>query len=256
VAPSRPRPPAFDDACAAVVSDPDGDHSLYTTLAPIYARMMADADERYDAQRRVLDARLPADVETVLELGCGVGGLLTRLAATYEATGLDRHPALLSFAAARHPRVVAGDPRRPPFDGAFDAACAFEYLAARLPLEAFCRGVHDVLRPGGIVVFDGVTSAAAVERSGVETYQNARYRLERAVDVSHDPVVVRSDYRVTDRQSGETALTGELTRVRTHSPESVETALSEAGFDEVEVSTEAGEEGAFVAAGVRPVEVT
>lgn len=252
--PSRSRPPAFGDACEAVLSDPDGDHSLCTTLAPLYARMRAGDDDTLDAQRRVLDARLPADVSDVLELGCGVGELLARLSARYDAVGVDEYPDLLSFAAVRSLDVVLADSTRLPFDGTFDAACAFDYRSARVPLAEFCAAARESLRPGGIFVFDAPSDARAAGSSGVDTFRNARYHLERAVDVAPDPVVVRADYRVTDRRTGATATTTERTRMRTYDPESVCAVLRDAGFADAEASTEAGGEGAFVASAVRPVE--
>ncbi|MFC6824657.1 class I SAM-dependent methyltransferase [Halopelagius fulvigenes] len=254
MSPSRSRPPSFGDMCEAVLSDPDGEHSLYTTLAPLYARLKAGDDETLDARRRILDARLPADVSRVLELGCDVGELLARLSARYDAVGVDSYPQLLSFAAMRSLNVVLGDATRLPFRGRFDAACAFDYRAASAPLGEFCEAARESLRPGGILVFDAPSDARAVDASGVETFRDARYHLERAVDVARNPVVVRSDYRVTDRRTGETAVTTERRRVRTYDPESVRTALREAGFADAEVSADAGGEGAFVASAVRPVE--
>ncbi|SFG40791.1 Methyltransferase domain-containing protein [Halopelagius inordinatus] len=252
--PSRPRPPAFADACEAVLADPDGEHSLCTTLAPLYARMRAGDDDTHDAHRHVLDARLPADVSNVLELGCGVGELLARLSARYDAVGVDEHPALLSFAALRSLDVVLGDPARLPFGGRFDAVCAFDYRFAHVPLADFCAAARESLRPGGILVFDAPSDARAAESSGVETFRDARYQLERAVDVAPDPLVVRADYRVTDRRTGATATTTERTRVRTYDPGSVRTVLRDAGFGDVEVSADVGGDGAFVASAVRPVE--
>lgn len=250
----RSRPPAFGDACEAVLSDPDGDHSLCTTLAPLYARMKAGDNDTLDAQRRVLDARLPADVSDVLELGCGVGELLARLSARYDAVGVDEFPELLSFAAMRSLDVVLGDPTRPPIRGTFDAACAFDCRSAYVPLAEFCAAARESLRPGGIFVFDVPSDARAAESSGVDTFRNGRYHLERAVDVAPDPVVVRADYRVTDRRTGATATTTERTRMRTYDTDSVRAVLRDAGFVDVEVCTDVGGDGAFVASAVRSVE--
>lgn len=252
--PSRPRPPAFSDACEAVLSDPDGEHSLYTTLAPLYARMKAGDDETLDARRRILDVRFPADVSNVLELGCGVGELLARLSARYDAVGVDERPKLLSFAAARSLDIVLGDSTRLPFDGAFDAAYAFDHRSAHVPLAEFCAAARESLRPGGIFVFDVPSDARAAGSSGVDTFRDARYHLERAVDVAPDPVVVHADYRVTDRRTGATAVTTERTRVRTYDPDTIRAVLRDAGFVDVEVSADVGGDGAFVASAVRPVE--
>lgn len=254
--PTRPRPPSFADACARVVADPDAEHSLSTTLAPVQARIAVSDDRsaRGAARAELLRARLPADVDRVLELGCGTGTLLERLSTTYDAVGVDGHAALLSFAAARGESVIRGDPTDPPVRPAFDAVCAFDHLTGRRPLAAVCAAAYASLRPGGIVVFDALADVRAAASSGVETFRGARYVLERSVDVARSPPVVNADYRVTDLRTGGVGVTSERTALRVTDAAAVRSELEAAGFDEVDVLDDAGDDGELLATAVRPVE--
>ncbi|RYJ14562.1 class I SAM-dependent methyltransferase [Halogeometricum borinquense] len=252
----RPRPPSFADACARVIADPDADHSLTTTLAPVQARIAISPEQmaKTDAWGDLLGARLPADVERVLELGCGTGTLLHRLSDEYTALGIDRYSDLLSFAAARGEAAVCGDPTDPPVRPDFDAVCAFDHFVARQSLSAVCEGAYATLRPGGIFVFDALSDARAIAASGVETYRGARYVFERSVDVARNPPVVHVDYRVTDLRTGETGVTAERTSFNVYDPESVRESLETAGFSDIRVVTDAGDDGEFLVTAVRPVE--
>jgi SAM-dependent methyltransferase len=239
-----------------VVADPDAEHSLSTTLAPVQARIDVSEgrSERGAARAELLRSRLPADVERVLELGCGTGTLLERLATTYDAVGVDGHPALLSFAAARGASTVCGDPTDPPVRPVFDAVCAFDHLTAHRPLATVCAAAYASLRPGGIVVFDALADVRAAASSGVETFRGARYVLERSVDVARSPPEVRDDFRATDRRTGEVGVTSERTALRVVDAASVRSALETAGFEDVDVLDDAGEAGELLATAVRPVE--
>ncbi|RLM57426.1 methyltransferase domain-containing protein [Halobellus sp. Atlit-31R] len=249
------RPPTFADACEAVLSAPTGDHSVATTLAPIHAR--ARLDGWGERRLRLVDARFPADVERVLELGCGVGVLLRHLSGRYDAVGVDSRREQLRFPAARGEAAVCGDPTRPPVRQAFDGVCVLEDAAGAAPLADLCVAAYGALRPGGIVVVAAPTDPTAVAAPGVETYSGSRYLLERAVDVATDGDVT-IDYRVTDRRTGRTAVATEGREVRTATAEELTAALRTAGFEDVLVASgEEGEtelRGVVVGSGVRPVD--
>lgn len=211
----------FADACRALVDAPGADHSLYTTLAPLYEALMADADDHYARQFRLARERLPPGTASVLEVGCGVGGLLPLLAGAYDdVVGLDRSTALLAFAARRTdvPLVATefgatavdgdgvagdgdegddrdgtgtgadtGDGDGTAADRAFDAVVAFEYVLSEATTDgrvrAFARALYDHLRPGGTVVCDAVGDPVAVREEAVTVFRDGGFRLERAVDV-------------------------------------------------------------------------
>lgn len=247
----RSGPTTFAAACDAVLSAPNGTHSADTTLAPVHARTFPDDWAR--RRERLVTARLPADVDRVLELGCGVGLFLRRLGDRYDALGVDERAAHLRFATARGGGVVRGRPTAPPVRNRFDAVCAAEYAAARASVGELCVGAYTALRPGGIAVIAAPTDVEAVAASGVETYTGSGYRLERAVDVAADGTVT-VDYRVTDRRSGDTGVTRERRRVETTTAEGLTAALRTAGFEDVLVTGESDLPGMVVGVGVRPIE--
>lgn len=247
----RRSPATFATACEAVLSAPNEDHSTDTTLAPIHARTLPD--EWAHRRERLVTTRLSADVDQVLELGCGAGLLLRRLSDRYDAIGVDERPAHLRFAAARGGSVVQARPTAPPVRNRFDGVCGAEYAAARASAGELCVGAYTALRPGGIAVVAVPTDAGAVAESGVETYTGSGYRLERAVDIAGDGTVA-VDYRVTDRRSGDTGVTRERRRVETTTAEGLTAAFRTAGFEDVLVSGESDLPGIVVGVGVRPVE--
>ena len=120
--------------------------------------------------------------ETVLEIGCGWGGLAERLAREHgcHVTGLTLSPAQLDLARARFPGGSASTPphgsvellRRDyrDMDGTFDRVVSIEMLEAvgREYWPAYFAAVRDRLRPGGIAALQVITMAedryAAYER--------------------------------------------------------------------------------------------
>lgn len=251
----------FAEACESVLREPDGEHSLYTTLAPLYDRMVLDAEKQddYEQHLRTLARHVPQSAETVLDVGCGVGGFLPFLEARFQhVVGVDAHSELLGFAARRagHAVLLEGDVTDADcaLDRHFDAAVAFEYFIAHLSTEAnlvACfETVRDHLEPDGVFVFDVVVDPVAVAEDAVGVYTGEGYRLERAVDVAPKPALPgverRVDYRVTDVGGDRQATTKECIPVRTFDVETVESALSTAGFGQVDVERDAADEGTVV----------
>ncbi len=91
---------------------------------------------------------------SVLEVGCGTGLLLRRLAPmAREAVGVDLSPGMLAKARARGLTVVEGDARALPFpEGRFDVAVSFKTLPHVPDLAGSLRELARVVRPGGFVV--------------------------------------------------------------------------------------------------------
>ena len=243
--------PTFADACEAVLAAPERDHYVDTTLVPVRERTRPEGWSQ--RRERAVAGRFPADIDRVLELGCGVGVLLDRLAERYEVVGVDDRLPHLRFAAARGGAVARGRPTDPPVRNRFGGVCATEYATARAAAVDLCVAAYAALRPGGLAIVVAPTDASGVAESGVGTLTDSRYRLERAVDVaSTDTIVV--DYRVTDQRNGATAVTTERRRVETTTADGLTAALRTAGFEDVLVSAEHDRSGVVIGTGARPVE--
>jgi ubiquinone/menaquinone biosynthesis C-methylase UbiE len=105
--------------------------------------------------RQWQDAVLPFAQGRVLEVGCGTGLLLQRLAARGNAVGVDLSAGMLSKAAARlgerrTGNVVRADAQRLPFkDGSFDSVVSTFALTAVPDLDAALAEMARVIREGG-----------------------------------------------------------------------------------------------------------
>jgi SAM-dependent methyltransferase len=92
----------------------------------------------------------------VLEVGCGTGFVLQRLAAEgrYQLIGLEEHLAGLRHAQARLPSVefVQADARDLPYESEFDAIGAFDVIEHIDDDGAVLASIHRALKPDGIVV--------------------------------------------------------------------------------------------------------
>ncbi|AUX44152.1 3-demethylubiquinone-9 3-methyltransferase [Sorangium cellulosum] len=90
----------------------------------------------------------------VLEVGCGTGLLLARIAAfARSARGVDLSPGMLERARARGLDAVEGSATALPFaDESFDVACSFKVLAHVQDVRAALAEMARVVRPGGHVI--------------------------------------------------------------------------------------------------------
>ena len=236
----RPAAPTFADACERLLRDPGGEHSLYTTLAPVFDRLTDE--ERVAGDFEAVQAFTPESGDA-LELGCGVGALLGHLTDRFDRTlGVDANHDLLRFTAHRAPaaHVAVGDPLQPPTDAAFDAVVAMAGPAAPPAVDdptALIGTVAERLAPEGTFLLRAVTDASAV-RDAVESVgvlSGSGYRLERSVtDLPTDGGVdLRMGYRATDEESGESATASETVHVPVHDAESLREAAEAAGLADV-----------------------
>ncbi len=92
----------------------------------------------------------------VLEVGCGTGLILERLArVAEEAWGLDLSPGMLQKAHQRGLNVVLGSVTDIPFaDDSFDLVCSFKVLAHVPDIGHALAEVARVTRPGGHMVLE------------------------------------------------------------------------------------------------------
>jgi ubiquinone/menaquinone biosynthesis C-methylase UbiE len=116
-------------------NDPGGYHELLDELETEFVR-------RFAANR------------SVLEVGCGTGLLLRRIASFASATrGVDLSPGMLEKARERGLDVVEGSATALPFaDASFDVTCSFKVLAHVPQIREALSEMARVTRPGGHVI--------------------------------------------------------------------------------------------------------
>ena len=104
-----------------------------------------------------LDVLTPyASGRRVLEIGCGTGLILSRIAKVAEsAVGVDLSPGMLEQARARGLEVIEGSATELPFeDASFDTVCSFKVLAHVEPIEVAFKEAARVVKPGGHLVLE------------------------------------------------------------------------------------------------------
>lgn len=236
----RPAAPTFADACERLLRDPDGEHSLYTTLAPVFDRLTDE--KRVEDDFEAVQAFAPESGDA-LELGCGVGALLSHLSDRYDrAFGVDAHRDLLRFTAHRAPAadVAVGDPLDPPTAARFDTVVAMAGPAAPPTVAdpaALIEAAAERLTDDGTLLYRAVTDGDAVRESveSVGVLTGSGYRLERSVTdfPSEAGVDLRMGYRATDVSEDESATTSETVTVPVHDRDALREAAADAGFDDV-----------------------
>lgn len=92
----------------------------------------------------------------VLEVGCGTGLILSRIAAgASEAVGVDLSKGMLRSAAERGLSVAVGSATELPFpDDSFDVVCSFKVLAHVPDIHRALAEITRVTRPGGRMVLE------------------------------------------------------------------------------------------------------
>jgi ubiquinone/menaquinone biosynthesis C-methylase UbiE len=92
--------------------------------------------------------------KSILEVGCGTGLLLARMAAfASHACGVDLSEGMLEHARSRGLDVTHASATELPFDEArFDVACSFKVLAHVPEVRKALAEMARVVRPGGVVV--------------------------------------------------------------------------------------------------------
>lgn len=134
------------------------DASEYHKLAAVEDRMWYFRALHGEIGRR-LAANLSPGRSTILDAGCGTGGLIRRLSATFSAwqwTGVDISEEALTLARTRVPAnvpLVAGSVERLPFeDKTFDAVVSADVLYHVDDDVAALREACRVLKPGGALI--------------------------------------------------------------------------------------------------------
>lgn len=140
---------------------------------------------------------------SLMEIGCGVGGMLMRIRETFpdaQLTGSDIHTTALPYAASRLPgaALLQMDATRMPFDSEFDVIAACDVIEHILRDDLALTEMHRAVKPGGGIVVtvpqDPKLWSAWDELSFhqrrytrpqlLATVQAAGFRVERLVSMS------------------------------------------------------------------------
>lgn len=157
-------------------NDPGGYHEMLDELEATFV-------ERYGWDR------------DVLEVGCGTGLVLSRIAAfARSAKGVDLSPGMLEKAQARGLDVQEGSATELPFDSeSFDVTCSFKVLAHVREIEQALSEMARVTRRGGWVLAEFYNPLSI--RGLVKRYGPAR-RIAPGADESHVFTRFDSPFRV------------------------------------------------------------
>lgn len=115
----------------------------------------------------------------VMDVGCGVGGMLEPLSRYGRVVGTDVTFKGLQHCAARgFPRLVACHGPAAPFrDGVFDGITAFDALEHIEDDVGTMREVYRMLKPGGVFVASGPAYQALYAQQDLNTHHVRRYSL-------------------------------------------------------------------------------
>jgi len=147
-----------------------------------------------------LTERTPRPVLTMLDAGCGTGGMLARLAEYGTAVGLDLAPYAVRIAHDRRGcTTVRGSLTALPFpDGLFDAAVSLDVISdAGVDVEAAALDeLHRVLKPGGRLLLNlpAFASLAGEHDVAVRTARRYTTREARVLVERHGFIVERCSY--------------------------------------------------------------
>lgn len=197
-------------------NDFSGEHEKpYTELADIYDRVMNHVDYTVWAEYvSIILERYGILRGHILEIACGTGSLALELHKLgLSITGTDLSHSMLRKAREKYQK--AGIPSRLcvssmntlPFDFRFDAVlCIYDsinYMTTPGDFIATINGVSDVLRDGGIFVFDVCTIKNSelffTDHSMVENFGDVRYerlcRFNRRGNIQENHFVIQKNGR-------------------------------------------------------------
>ena len=180
----------------------------YDELAPRFGEWMRNVEgDPWERFLEELASRLPEGAH-VLDLGCGNGDKLARLAEKFEVTGVDLSAEQLQLAGARVPeaRLIHADFSELELaEVSFDAVTAF-YSIIHVPREAHAELFERILRwlkPGGLFLAS-LSHVGSPDRTeewlGVQMFfssfpaeTNRRLVLEAGFELLIDEVVVMTE---------------------------------------------------------------
>jgi SAM-dependent methyltransferase len=239
----RRRPsPTVADAFARLADGAVDDDAVYATLAPVYRALYA-ARGRIDGQAALVSDCAPEHATRLLELGCGTGDLLARLAPDFAALGVDPSPQMCRLARARVAEtgaaadVVLGTARSVA-PRSVDTVAALGAVVGHVRPDEAARAtlarVHETLRPGGRFVCSVHDRRALTRPRARElTTEAAGFAItQRDRQDARDggEFVWRVRYELRRLSDGETVTTEQRVRLRAYDPDELAALLADVGF--------------------------
>ncbi|WP_210366912.1 class I SAM-dependent methyltransferase [Bacillus sp. REN3] len=224
----------------------------YEKFAYLYDELMQDVP--YDNWLEIINAnakKYRVDGKNLLDLACGTGELSIKLARQgYKVTGADMSPDMLAVAKAKADAIPL------PIDffqqdmteleelGEFDIVGIFcdslNYLEDEHAVEKTFKGVHRLLKEGGIFLFD-VHSVYKMEQIFTDasfTWTDEEISYIWNSFSGDDPLSVEHEltFFVRDEKSGKYDRIDELHYQRTYPQDFYERMLDQAGFTRIEAT--------------------
>lgn len=114
-------------------------------------------------------------VHRVVDMGCGTGRIALELTREgYDVTGVDKHSSMVRVAkrnarrAGLSIRFSRGSLQAPGLKGSYDAVCSiqdpFNYLLSGRSLTQALSRIHNLIRPGGVLVVEVMNFASLYGR--------------------------------------------------------------------------------------------
>jgi SAM-dependent methyltransferase len=147
--------------------------AAYDLLAPHYDAVTGDSATEAAFIQDIIERRHPR-AATLLDLGCGTGGITALLAGPYRVSGLDISPGMLAIARQKLPRqtrLYLADMTSFRLDARFDViVCAYQGINHLPSLAAWTSSFDracEHLNRGGLFVFDVATVSYLDRMAGV-----------------------------------------------------------------------------------------
>lgn len=175
--------------------------NIYTSLAPLYDRLMIDVD--YESWADYIDEIFQLHhpyPEKLLELACGTGSLAISLDGFgyYQITATDLSAEMVEIAQLKAAEAEVDVQFRPmnflnidideTFDGIYSVFDSINYLHDASQILEMLKQCERVLKPGGLLVFDFSTpknSMEAVDYLNNEEATSGRFRFYRKSRYDH-----------------------------------------------------------------------